>query len=342
MNEKSCGMKIVSILDVMKWTQNDLAEVMGVGQKTMSFWARDIKKPSLKNREKIDLVYQFIRDYKHNDFADPKQELLRRLAAKEESRQEEEQLVNVIKITPAQYYKNKEFVLNQEKTNDSKIYLFPSKKATKDAWYKIGGRSYLFYKYFLIDRLGRSVTLQADLDPQFIFRFGLGSVKRGDQLMTQLEEIGYHVTMMDGGVMVVDMKKKYTKQEIKELGERERAERLAVENIVKPKNNYPLIAVAIRELADYIINKIKQMDAAHRDVLGRALVEPAIELTKIYHRMANGRMVKADAKDEMLKRTDDIAGAITFMDAAQVLELRARVRLGQCLRNLRSQIEEGL
>ena len=58
--------------------------------------------------------------------------------------------------------------------------------------------------------------------------------------------------------------------------------------------------------------------------------------------MANGDIDKVDARQNMLCRVDDIAAVITFMDAGRILDLKARVRLGENVMDIRHQIEDTL
>ncbi len=329
--------KLKTVLERMKWTQASLAELLGVGQKTMSFWVRDKKKPSAENRQKINLVYNMVT---RGDL-DGKPEALA-LARAEMSTYRNDEPKTESKLTVKEYFEAKNFVREQEKDNLSKIYLFPSTGKAQDYWYKVAGKSLLYYKFFLAERLGRQVTTRTDTDSQCIFKYGVGSVRRGDMVIPQATKLGYKVEKLDNGVIVIDLGREFEPKEIDNFIEQERAERQAVENIVKPKYNYPRLAAAIRMLAEYLPQKIEKISKDNRGTIGRQLLEPAIELVKFYHRMANGDIDKVDARQNMLCRVDDIAAVITFMDAGRILDLKARVRLGENVMDIRHQIEDTL
>lgn len=344
-HEKTSAEKLGEIISRMKWTQADLAAILGVGQKTMSFWLREIKNPGPANQRKIDLAHKIVSrgdlDGKSNAKELLKAEVERmQPGGKDKSTTEGNAVRN--KISVGEYFKLKEYVFGKEKENLSKVYLFPSTGGNDDDWYKVGGRSLLFYKFFLAERLNRQVTTRVDTDTHLIFKNGVGSVRRGSDIISQAINLGYGAEKLENGAIVIDLGREFSRTEIKNFIEREKAERQIVENILKPKLNYPKIAMAIRVLAEYLSQKVEQIKKENRETIGRQLIEPAIELVKLYYRMANGHLDKADAKREMLSRADDIAAVIVFMDAGRILEFKARTRLGENILEVRHQIEETL
>lgn len=347
-HEKTSAEKLGEIISHIKWKQVVLAEVLGVGQKTMSFWMRGIKNPGSDNQKKIEIAYSIVMrgdlDGKSNANELLKAEIDRVCAMESEGKDKSTINGNIArkKISVGEYFKIKEYVFGKEKGNLSKVYLFPSTGGNEDDWYKVGGGSLLFYKFILAERLGRQVTTRVDTDTQLVFKNGVGSVRRGSDIVPQAIKLGYKAEKLKNGVVVVDLGREFSRAEIKNFLEREKAERQIVENILKPKLNYPKVAMAIRVLAEYLSQKVEQIKKENRETIGRQLLEPAIELVKIYHRMANGHLDKVDAKREMLSRVDDIAAVIVFMDAGQILELKARTRLGENLLEVRHQIEETL
>lgn len=333
--------QLKAIMQRMKWTQAELASLLGVGQKTISYWVREFKIPSLSNQRKIEIVYHTVMDDDLTKMPNAK-ELVMRILAERQKKEDEDDKAKMNGLSERAYFKNKGYVYELEKNNNSKIYLFPSMGKNIDMWYKVGGKSLLFYKYLLMERLGRNTTTRTDRDTTYQFRYGIGSVRRGDLITKQCREIGLKAEMLDNGVIIIELGKNVSPREINELVEREKKEQKVLENILEPKHNYPALIGAIRNLSEYMPIKVQQMKAVTRDVVGSRLITPTIELFEIYQRLANGRIRKTDAKQEMLNRVDDIAGVISFIDNSQILELKARVRMGQNLLEVRHQIEEVL
>ena len=84
-------------------------------------------------------------------------------------------LSNAYKI----YFEQKQLALILEKSNDSKLILFPSvsTRGAKDEWLKLGGNSALFYKYLIAPRLGKkSPTIRPDTDTNHRFKNGIISI----------------------------------------------------------------------------------------------------------------------------------------------------------------------
>ena len=334
--ELSTGDKIKTILVNFGWKQIDLAEVLKVSQKSVSYWIRGAKEPGLDNVAKINTVLKLSKDPNVAKNSSAK------LMVQEELEGKQGKKSDSAGVSREDYYAAKAFVFEQEKTNKSKIYLYPAMGNSKDNWYRAAGKSLLFYKFILAIRLGRGASTQTDSDRQFIFRYGYAAVKNGGLLAAQAAKLGYKVVKLEHDVIMIDMGQNFSQHEIEVLVEQEKAETQAVENMVRPKHNIPKLAAAIRILSQYIPLKIEKIPQAKREVMARQLMEPAVELVKFYHRFANGDMEQAEAKLEMLRRTDDLAAVMVFLEAGQMLETSARVNLGKNILEVRHQIEENL
>ena len=228
-----------------------------------------------------------------------------------------------------QYFRSKLLVMDLERKNNSHIYLFLSQGEQHDEWYKIGGRSLLFYKNYLAPRLGREVKIRDDNDKDHRFRHGIGSVRWGNRLISGAEELNLKAYKIEYGIIVVELGKKYTPSEIREMEEKAKAEREAVRTMTRPALNFPELEVAISKLAQYLPSKIRKMDQVHRQVFGPELYSPLIVLQKTYIKLANGRIEQSVAKEKMLEAVDDFIAIIRLIDEGGLLELTARTRLGE-------------
>ena len=334
--ELTTSEKIKTILANFRWKQIDLAEVLKVSQKSVSYWVRDAKEPGLDNVTKINIVLELSKNPTITKNSSAKLLVRGKLEGKQGKK------TNIDGISREDYYAGKEYVFEQEKNNKSKIYLYPAMGNSKDNWYRAAGKSLLFYKFILAIRLGRSANTQIDGDKQFAFRHGYVAIKNGELLATQAAKLDYKVEKIDHDIFVIDMGKDFSQHEIEILVEQEKAEIQAVENMVRPKHNIPKLAAAIRTLSQYIPLKIEKIPQGKREVMARQLMEPAVELVKFYHRFANGDMAMTEARLEMLRRTDDLSAVMVFLEAGQMLETAARTNLGKNILEVRHQIEENL
>ena len=328
--------KLREILRIRNWKQKDLAGKLGVSEKTVSFWVNGRKQPSAVNEDAINHLYVGL----YNDEAS--NSVVQRTIQDYQSKSELNEDEKVFSDTERIYFDAKSYVLESEKNNRRYVYLFPSISKIPDAWYKVGGKSLLFYKNLLAPRLSREARIRDDTDKAYRFRHGIVSVKRGSNFMSEAEELGYKAKRVEYGIIVIDLMRDFTDIEIHDMVRVVREERNRPKKLVKPKENYPAIVMAMNDLVRVLPSKIKKLDKDYKMVLGKELLEPMSEMLKIYFRMANGRMEKRDAKLEMMERTDDIAAMIYLMDEAQMLNVSARTAMGENVVKIRRAIEESL
>ena len=202
--------KLREVLWVKKWKQKELAAKLGVSEKTVSFWVNGKKQPTGYRFDEINKMYsdvtgdevgknvsEIIRDYQAGDGLDESEK--------------------VFTIDEKIYYEAKCLVLAKEKDNHRYVYLYPSVGGEKDGWYKVGGRSLLFYKNLLASRLGREAKIRDDTDKVHRFYNGIASVRWGDKLMIEAEGLGYKASRIEYDVIVIDLKRDYSDAEIKTM-----------------------------------------------------------------------------------------------------------------------------
>lgn len=326
--------KIKEILQINGWKQKELAKQLGVSEKTVSLWVNNKKRPSEKKQQKINQIYH---DLTANNTSIPHNEIIEL-----QSKKGLDEFEKVLTDNEKEYYAAKCYVLAKEKDNQRFIYLFPSLGKEIDGWYKVGGKSLLFYKNILAPRLGRDAKLRDDTDRIYRFGDGIASARWGDKLIEESRILGYDARRIEYRIIVVDLGKDYGESEIKKMARVIHEERWRVRKIIKPKNNYPNLMMEINKLVRVLPSKVKKLDVSYRNVWGKELLEPMAELVKIYYRFANGRMEKKDARFEMLERIDDLAAMIYMMDECGMLDITARARLGENVVCIRQEIEKNL
>lgn len=326
--------KLKEILKITGWKQKDLAKELDVSPKTMSFWLNNKRRPAEDKEKLIGELYN--KTVEAKSLAE-----ITNIVKDYQARDGLEEREKVFNENEKNYYDAKCYVLAKEKDNDALIYLYPS-QGKDDGWYKLGGRSLLFYKNLLAPRLGREAKIRDDSDKVHRFNSGIASVRWGERLMEEAKALGYTAKKIKYNIIVLGLGKKFTGAEIREMKEKAREERLKVKKMIEPKANYPSLMMAMNKLAQVLPSKVKKLDASYREIWGKELLQPMVEMLKIYFRFANGRMEKRDAKLEMLERTDDIAAMIYMMDEAGMLNITARTRLGENVVEIRREIEGNL
>ena len=328
--------KLKEILKLTKGTQKELAGKLGVTPKTMSFWLNHKKRPSVAHERKITELYR-----KVVDVAREKSTEMREMKA-EQARQATGEERKNNNLNEKEYYEGKAFAMAKDKDNNSKIYLFPGLGGKEDEWYMALGRSMLLYKIVLAPRLGRKSRVLKDTDDELVQDGGVVSVKWGEELIAGAKKLGYEARRTEFNIIVVDLGREYTKKEIGQMRSTVNAERNRVKTIIKPKQVYPNIIYAINELAGTLPSKIRKLHHSIRECYGQAMTEPVLQMVKTYYQMANGRIEKRDAKIKILKETDNFAGILHMLDEAGMLDVTARMRMGQNLVKIREAVDAAL
>lgn len=328
--------KIREILRVRGLRQKDLAGKLKVSEKTVSFWIHGKKQPSAENKARIDLLFSEL--YAPANIVTEVQKAIQQYQSTNNLDESEKAAT----VREKEYYDAKCYVKKMEQDNRRFIYLYPSISNIPDAWYKVSGKSMLFYKTLLAPRLNREARVRDDGDRLYRFNNGLVSVKWGDRLIEEVIKLGYRAERMQYGIIVIDLLKDYSDDEIKSMARVVQEERGRLKKMIKPKENYPEIMVAMNSLLRILPSKIKKLDRDYRAIMGKELMEPMVAMLKAYFRMANGRMEKLDAKEVMLEKIDEISAMIYLLDEAQLLNITARTAMGENIVKIRNSIEEVL
>lgn len=325
--------KLKEILRMTRGTQKELAGKLGVSPKTMSFWLNGKKRPSVEHERNITELYR-----KTADLVREKSEELKEMKAEQAKKATGEEKRNN-NLKEKEYYEGKAFAMAKDKGNNSKIYLFPGLGGKEDEWYMALGRSMLLYKIVLAPRLGRKSRVLKDTDDELLQDGGVVSVKWGEELIEGAKKLGYEAERTEFNVIVINLLKEFTEKEIGQMRSTVNAERNQVKAVIKPKQVYPNIIYAINELAGVLPSKVRKLHRSVRDFYGRAMMEPVVEMTRIYYQMANGRMEKRDAKIRILEETDNFAGILHVLDEAGLFDITARMRMGQNVVKIQEAVE---
>ncbi len=258
-----------------------------------------------------------------------------------EGKEENLEHIKIEDKTKKDYYDVKSTVMALENKNNERIYLFPSSSGEKDEWYKIGGRSALFYKYFLGPRMGRKdVRIRRDNDARVVFRYGVASVHFGERFMKLVDKLGYTVWKNQLGVIIVDLGQKFTMQEIKNMGNEARNETERMQMILMPTESMPGLYMKMRDLVRILAPKIKKMHPAYRETFGNKILDATTDLFMTYFQVANGVKDKATGKAELLESVSKVSGVLAMIDEMELFDVITRTKFGERVIEIREEIKK--
>ena len=342
------------------WTQVEVAEKIGVTQKTFSFWMHKKARPSLNRVLVIEELCNKYEQGKEKGKKGKEQskdgnikgkeskddefttKILKGILLEAGSGKEFDERDKIEKDKHREYYNGKVIALSLEEKNRSRLILYPSLSGTKDEWYKMGGQSALFYKYIVGPRLKKKPVIRKDNDLKHRFKHGIVSVHWGEKFMNDVKTIGLDAKKIDYGIIVVEMEREYTANEILEMRKREQVDAEKVKKIIMPKKNFPDIYGLIRQLAQILPPKIKKMDGVYREAFGMGMLKDVASLTKIYFKMANGRISEELAREKMFLEIDNITAVLAIADENQLFDLVTRTKIGETLVDLKVVIKKRL
>lgn len=239
------------------------------------------------------------------------------------------------------YYEVKGAVIVLEEKNNDRVYLFPSSTGAKGEWYRVGGRSALFYKYFLGPRMGRrDIRIRKDTDTRMVFRHGVAAVHQGDRFMRSVEKLGYEVRENRLGVIVVELEKTFTAAEIKNMGETARSELEQVQLMLTPAKSMPGLYAKMRGLARALTPKVKKLHPAYRETLGNKMLDATAELFVTYFRVANGVQDESAGGKELMMGVNRLAGLLAMVDEIELFDPVTRTRFGEWIIEIKEEVEK--
>ena len=240
------------------------------------------------------------------------------------------------------YYNGKVLTIALEDNNKSRIIAFPSVGERGKEWYKLGGNSALFYKYYIAPRLKRNPTFRNDSDLRHRFKYGIITVHWGEHLINALRELKYEVKVIDYDIIVCELGREFTEREIDEMRKREKADQEKVKRMITPKYNYPDIYGHLCALARELPPKVKKMDAAYRETIGNDTLRILMKLFRDYFKITNGRMPMEGSAQILLAHVDELAAMLAIIDENKLLDMAMRIRMGTTLVDLKNSIHRRL
>ena len=261
---------------------------------------------------------------------DEAKQLLEEKQARGEEKKEQYQIYN----------KTKAHATLLEYQNNNKIIVFPSVDAP---WYKMGGRSALFYAYDIAYRACGKKDLPAvrhDTDHAHRFTDGIVFIKDINVLIKRLGDIGIvKYRVLKDGIYVFYLNKEYSDAEIKGFKETKYRKGEELYNMVAVKRVYPEIHGIIAKLVQMVFPKSKKLPTFYQNSIGIWITEAVKEINKAYFEITNSRGEIKEHFKVIVEKCNEILVYLTMIkeiDAWSPLEL---IQVGGMVVDLKSAIK---
>jgi len=225
----------------------------------------------------------------------------------------------------AMYRRAKAHAALMEEGNMDKIIVFPSVDAP---WYKIGGKSALYYAYDIALRVCSKKELpvvRPDTDHDLRFRDGIVCIRKIDKLVARLRTAGIiNYEVLSDGIYVFQLKREYTAGELKNFRNTKYRKGEELENLATAKRVYPEIRGLINKTIALVMPKAKKLPQFYQETIGMRLAEAVREMNDAYFDLANERVKKVEAFKRIVMADNQILNELMILkeiDAWNAVEL---------------------
>lgn len=219
----------------------------------------------------------------------------------------------------AKYNKRKLHAQLLETQNDSTIIVFPSVDAP---WYKIGWTSALIYAYDVGIRAcpkNSQPVIRKDTDQAARSKDGIVFVRDIEKMIKRMADIGYtSYEETRDGLYIFDLKKTYTKAELKAFRNTAIRKNEELFNMVTAKRVYPELRGLIVKSASMMLPKCKNLHSFYQSTLGQRMVTAVLEMNAAYFDLANKRVEAKDAFVTIVKNANLVLADLTVVSEVKL------------------------
>lgn len=232
------------------------------------------------------------------------------------------------------YRKVKRHVKELEVGNNSRLILFPS-NGVGGEWYKMIEFSALYYSYRLAEKMGRKATVRPDNDAHAKARY-MVSLTGVEKFIEQFKEYETDkIEKCEDGVIILELKRPLTDDEMGRLMNIEETRRERLHNIVKPQALAPKTYQAMLMLVRQVLPRVRKLDKANYKVVGEHMVKEITELMMAYFCYADGVLSREKAMSQLILSVDKLLAEVSILAEIQVWGYDIATAVGENANNLK-------
>lgn len=212
----------------------------------------------------------------------------------------------------------KALAFEMEKVNTDMIILFPSTRG----WYKMGGKSAMFYWTYVAKSIGRRVKLRSDTDRYSTFSEGVISIKKLKLLEEKLAEVNAFPVKegVPKGLIAFKLERPFTEEEIRQMYHTQEMLTEKINQMVRPKVTMPQLNAALYDLLKKIKSAIGQMNSWQCQAFGLPEMEQLLRLREGYMVLGDGLAAPGSTLVDMLRTSERLKNNITLAEEVSAWE----------------------
>ena len=239
------------------------------------------------------------------------------LSSKAQKNQEKKLLQRKQRAEKRAYVLRKEQILEREKDNDSMVMLFRA----DDGWWKICGRSVLYYKKLIAARLEKEIKVWSDRDFGNTSKEGIINIRDLDKFVQEVESLG--LKMHPGGnddFVAVELGSKVSKEDLELMESEERAKWEMAERMLMPVVIWPKLRKELVELTRLCYEITRKFDAVGRIIYGSKVMDLINGSMVVFSQAARGQKDEVEALLEIRENLGRLDGLMVLINELRLLD----------------------
>ena len=224
-------------------------------------------------------------------------------------------------------------VMMREEENDRYVILFQS----NNEWWKIAGKSVLYYAYLIAPRLGKKVKIWPDNDYASTSKEGIVQIRGIDELLTEVGKLGLKAEKFEtSGYARIKLLKKITEEELNAMRGEEAREWEMAERMVMPVVLWPGLTSEVSELMRMTWYAAKGLDAPAQRAFGNKMVNTVQDMVDKMTRASHNEIPIIDALSGMLDDAETMEGLLFSTTVLRLFSSKRNYELATILEKVKN------
>lgn len=246
----------------------------------------------------------------------------------------------------AEYRATKRKVVDLESRNNKHLVLYPASDFYVNAkkFYVMGGNSAIIYCYEIAIRLKRKAHLRPDMDHgngDEKFRHGVCYARDVERLIRDLEAIGIKRIPAKKGyedIIIFKLKREYPNTEIKEMLKAEQKSIDRCNQLLYSQILLPDVHAQILKLNTLAPAKLKRLEPAYRELVGKAIMDDVFTIMNTYSRMAHGDIDVVEGAKKLILMLDSLQNDTKMMMDLQLWDVEFCAKIGTVIMGIKQNL----